>query len=75
MLDNSLIQVYDPVFLRHGQMVYSHQFINDLREDILNNNNEWDLIPQEGFQESVCLNDADVLIVGGKRGSGKSFVM
>ena len=75
MLGENHIPTYDPVFLKYGEMVYSQEFISSLREDIINNNNDHDLVPQEGFQESVCLNDADVLIVGGKRGSGKSFVM
>ena len=71
MLEESLIPTYDPVFLKYGEMVYSREFIANLRDDILNNGNDYDLIPQEGFQELVCLNDADVLIVGGKRGAGK----
>lgn len=75
MLSNDLISTFDPVFLRYGQKVYSKEFINSLREDILNNEVENVFIPQEGFQENVCLNDADVLIVGGKRGAGKTFVM
>lgn len=67
--------MYDPVFLKYGQMVYSKEFIAELRENVLNNEAENVFIPQEGFQENVCLNDADVLIVGGKRGAGKTFVM
>ena len=73
MLEESLIPTYDPVFLKYGEMVYSREFIANLRDDILNNGNDYDLIPQEGFQENVCLNDADVLIVGGRRGGGKAM--
>ena len=72
MLAQTSIQTFDPVFLKHGQQVYSSNFIKDLREEILAGENDSDLIPQEGFQESVCLNDADVLIVGGRRGGGKA---
>lgn len=72
MLGQSHISCYDPVFLKYGQQVYSSNFIKDLREEILAGENDSDLIPQEGFQESVCLNDADVLIVGGRRGGGKA---
>ena len=75
MLINTDIQKYDPVFLKYGQKVFSAEYIKSLRNDILNNDYEHILIPQEGFQEDVCLNDADVLIVGGKRGGGKTFVM
>jgi len=34
-----------------------------------------DFIPQEGFQEEVCYCPADVAIIGGKRFSGKTFIM
>lgn len=75
MLAERHIPTFDPVFARYGQQVYSAEYIKKVREDILINDNERDIVPQLGFQEEVCLNDADVLIVGGKRGGGKSFVM
>lgn len=31
--------------------------------------------PQKGFQEEVCTCDADITVIGGKRGGGKSAVM
>ena len=33
------------------------------------------MIPQPGFQEQVANCDADVLVVGGRRGAGKSFII
>lgn len=34
---------------------------------------EKDIIPQPNFQEDVLLSDANITIIGGSRGSGKSF--
>lgn len=75
MLENKDIQTYDAVFLRHGQKIYSQEYIKALRDKQFNEDLDYIIIPQEGFQEDVCLNDADILIIGGKRGGGKTFVM
>ena len=32
-------------------------------------------VPQQGFQEEVCVCTADVLVCGGRRGSGKTLIM
>lgn len=68
----------DPVFLKYGMEVYSHEYIEKLREENLDlkikGKKIHNLIPQAGFQERVCLADADLLIIGGRKGSGKSFV-
>lgn len=70
---------FDPVFLSLGMEVVTNEHIQTLREEnlILAENKEpsYNVIPQEGFQENVLINDADILIIGGKRGGGKSFVM
>lgn len=72
------ISIYDPVFLSVGQKVYTYEYIESLREKNVELKREgkevWDLIPQKGFQEKVVVADADILIIGGKRGSGKSFI-
>lgn len=69
---------YDPVFLKYGMKVYSNEYIQKLREENLDlkakGKRIHNLVPQEGFQERVCLADADLLIIGGRRGAGKSFV-
>ena len=33
----------------------------------------YNICPQEGFQEKVCASDASILIIGGKRGGGKTI--
>ena len=68
----------DPVFLKFGKKVYSYEYIEQLREKNLELKVKgrpiFDLVPQAGFQEKVCQADADLLIIGGKKGGGKSFI-
>jgi len=69
---------YDPVFLKYNLKVYSNEYAQELREKNLELKMKGrairNLIPQEGFQEEVCCADADLLIIGGKKGGGKSWV-
>lgn len=71
-------QYLDPVFLKYGLNVYTNEYARKIREDNLDlkikGKKIYNLIPQEGFQERVCLADADLLIIGGKKGGGKSWV-
>ena len=70
--------IYDKVFLKYGMYIYTNEYIKYLREqnlkleadDVVRN---W--IPQEGFQEDVAECDADILIIGGRRGGGKTAIM
>ena len=65
----------DPVFAAAGMTVYSNGLAEKIREENLKLKTQgkriWNLIPQEGFQERVCLADADLVICGGKKGGGK----
>lgn len=65
----------DPVFAEYGMKVYTNEYAQMIRKDNLdkksNGKKITSLIPQEGFQETVYLADADVLIIGGKKGGGK----
>ena len=70
----------DPVFASVGQRVFTNSYVEELRQENLDikrgrrkrsktgtlNN----LIPQKGFQEQVLLCDADIKIIGGRRGGG-----
>ena len=71
-------QFLDPVFLRYGQEVYTNDFAQSIREDVLERKKQGkrlaNLIPQEGFQENVATQDADLLIIGGRKGAGKTFI-
>jgi len=68
----------DPIFLKFGQKVYTHDYACELRENVLKAKTTRKplkyLIPQDGFQEKVMVADADLLIIGGKKGAGKTFV-
>lgn len=68
----------DPVFLRHGQRVYTYVLVERIREDNLSRKKDgrriFNMCPQAGFQEKVLTTQADIKIVGGKRGGGKTYV-
>ncbi len=68
----------DPVFLKYGQKVYTYEFIEMLREENLQlklqGKRSYNLVPQKGFQERVEEADADLLIIGGKKGGGKTWI-
>ena len=69
-------QYLDPVFLSVGQRVYRHEYIQQLRKENLERKRDGkrivNFIPQSGFQEKVLCTNADIKIVGGKRGGGKA---
>lgn len=66
----------DPVFADFGMEVYTYEFAEKLRaynlEMKTHNRRIWNAIPQAGFQENVLLCDANIQIIGGKRGGGKA---
>lgn len=81
MLDSTYIfdeKYLDPVFLANGVEVYSRERAEEIRKENLElkkvGKRIYDVIPQAGFQEKVLTNEADIIICGGSRGSGKSAV-
>ena len=58
-----------------GKKVYTYEYIESLRKENLERKKDGkpicNLIPQKGFQEKVLLTQADIKIVGGRRGGGK----
>ena len=68
----------DPVFLKMGRKVYTYDYVEKLRKENLQLKKDgrpiYNLIPQKGFQEKVLLTQADIKIVGGKRGGGKTWL-
>ena len=57
---------------------YTNEYAQKLREENLKKKERgvrrlFDLIPQEGFQEKVCTCEADVILIGGKKGGGKAL--
>lgn len=71
-------QYLDPVMLSFGKEVYSYEYAQMIRKENLELKRKgrrlWNIIPQAGFQEKVSINEADILIVGGARGGGKSAI-
>jgi len=68
----------DPVFAKYGMTVYTYEHIQELRKENLEKKRSgkkiWNLIPQSGFQEKVLTTNADIKIIGGRRGAGKTFI-
>ena len=68
----------DPVFLKMGKRVYTYKYVESLRKENLKLKKDgkpiYNLIPQKGFQEKVLMTQADIKIVGGKRGGGKTWL-
>ena len=68
----------DPVFLKMGRKVYTYDYVERLRKENLQLKKDgrpiYNLIPQKGFQEKVLLTQADIKIVGGRRGGGKTWL-
>ena len=66
----------DPVFAKMGKKVYTYAYVEKLRKENLQAKKDgkpiYNLIPQKGFQEKVLCTQADIKIVGGKRGGGKA---
>lgn len=75
---NKEVNTFDPVFQDYGMQVYSYEYIENLRHENLElkkrGKRTYNLIPQAGFQEIVLTNEADIKIIGGSRGSGKTAV-
>jgi len=63
----------------NGQEVYSNEYAQMVRDDNVVRAKQmmpiFNFLPQSGFQEDVLTCEADVKMVGGRRGSGKSGVM
>jgi len=70
--------ILDPVFASVGMEVYTYEYVESLRKENLerkkNGQRLYNLIPQRGFQEDMMNIDADIKIIGGKRGLGKTFI-
>ena len=71
-------QHLDPVFLEHGMEVFTYDYVEEIRKENIelkrNGKRVYNLVPQAGFQEKVLTSDADIIICGGRRGAGKTFV-
>lgn len=68
----------DHVFAEYGVDVYTNEFAQKIRQENIELKKRgkrlYNIIPQEGFQEKVLTSEADIVICGGSRGSGKSAV-
>ena len=61
-----------------GKKYYTSEYVESLREANLAlpaGATMYNMAPQSGFQELCLISDADVMLIGGKRGGGKSRIM
>lgn len=57
--------------MQNGQPVYTQEYAQFLREE----NNPRKILAQAGGQEDCLANPAQIIIYGGKRGAGKSYII
>jgi hypothetical protein len=62
----------DLVTTLDGEAIYSHEYIDYLREEDIRTPNPYAILPLKGCQEEFLSSVADIVIYGGKRGGGKS---
>lgn len=70
--------ILDLVFAKFGVEIYTNEYAEQLREENLRlgaGEKIYNILPQAGFQEEVLINEADIKVIGGNRGGGKSFIM
>lgn len=71
-------QYLDPVFLEYGMEVFTNDYAQILRRENVELKRKgkrlYNIIPQAGFQEKVLTNEADIIVCGGARGSGKTAI-
>lgn len=71
-------QYLDPVFLEYGMEVFTNDYAQMLRRENVELKRKgkrlYNIIPQAGFQEKVLTNEADIIVCGGARGSGKTAI-
>ena len=71
---------YEAGMLLYGEpiIVFTYEYVEKLRAENLelkrHGKRSYNLIPQAGFQEKVLTNEADIKIVGGERGGGKTAI-
>lgn len=61
-----------------GKKYFTNEYVESLREANLAlpaGKQMYNMIPQSGFQELCLISDADIMLVGGRRGGGKSRIM
>lgn len=70
--------MYDQVFEALGEKIYSYEYIEQLRAENVRldpMDKIYNFMPQAGFQENVLTSEANIVIIGGRRGGGKTAIM
>ena len=59
--------------MKNGERIYSYEFIDNLRKADRKKSDPLKIFAQAGAQESMLMQEADIIICGGSRGGSKSF--
>ena len=65
-------KVYSNLVLDDGTKIYTQEYIQKLRDADRKHPDKLKIVPQKGAQERMLAIDADIKVVGGSRGGGKS---
>lgn len=59
---------YSGLYTKEGQPIFTQEYIDSLRQQIISKNLKNWIVPQSGGQERMLSQDVDILICGGSRG-------
>lgn len=68
-------KTFSNLVLDDGTKIYTQEYIQKLRDADRKHPDKLKIIPQKGAQERMLAIDADIKVVGGSRGGGKSWTL
>lgn len=69
------MEKYSRIHTKSGDIVLSYEYIEHLRKLDREKSDPLKIMPQKGCQEKFVASNADITIIGGNRGGGKSYAM
>ena len=69
------MEIYENIRTKSGEPVFTYEYIENLRRLDREKPDPLKVMPQRGCQEKFVASNADITIIGGNRGGGKSFAM
>ena len=69
------MEKYSGIHTKSGDIVLSYEYIEHLRKLDREKSDPLKIMPQKGCQEKFVASNADITIIGGNRGGGKSYAM
>ena len=69
------MEIYSDIHTKAGDTVYTQEYVDALRAADRKQPDPLKIMPQRGCQEKFVASNADITIIGGNRGGGKTFAM